>query len=323
MSQPAEHPLKHVVVQFDLPFVLRVQDAIDGKPDDFDHYVVVIKGYPLQLRFKRLVRDIDGVRIALEDKRGLLSYSTVQVWLEPRLLTALSVPANFRKAFSQILACAIEAVNRFLELYRRETNTYWVARIVVSDLVSVTMVGRPRDGPDDPFIRGTLGTGRGLGTLVPPDADHRIREGLISGWRPTELERFGYVPDSLLARGDSWGAALAAGVFFESWFRSFFRGALEDQGLEDAAVEQRFERKDGRPRSITSLVQEYLTDHLGVDPNHPGAAIAGAYRAWERDTRDLRNALAHRRRFEVSEREAIAALESARVLMSLCKGSPL
>lgn len=73
MAEKSGSPLKNIVVEFDLPFVLRVVDSIKREtvPDGYQHYFSAINGIPAMLRFEKRLRDLGGIQVATEDKIGL------------------------------------------------------------------------------------------------------------------------------------------------------------------------------------------------------------------------------------------------------------
>lgn len=313
-----QHQLKNVVVGFDLPFVLRLVDSIrkETTPQSYEQYMATVNGVPLMLRFEKKPRDLGGVRIATEDRRGLLNYSTVQIWFDKQFFSAIGLKENYKQYSDSFLAYALEGVNRFLELYRRATGSFWVRRIKPDEIPSIHMVGRLWDGADDGYIKGTLGTGLGLGSLISPEQDQLIRQGLASEWVPDELERLAYLVDALIDQQDFWIAALTVEVYFEAQFANQLRRAFVASGVPENEIDRRFETNEGFPRSITNLLKTYVRQLTGVVVDEPGSVVGQAYDKWATDSRNLRNEIAHGKRLTISRQQALAAVSAVRELMA-------
>jgi hypothetical protein len=312
-----EHPLKNVVIGFDLPFVLRVVDSIrkETTPDGYQQYLVAVQGVPMMLRFDKKLRDLGGVQIATEDRRGLLNYSTAQVWFDKQFFNVFGVKENYRSHADEFLAYALEGINRFLELYRRATGSFWIRRVKRSEIPSIRMVAIRWDGQEDPFVRGTLGTGRGLGSLLPAEQDQVIRHGLASQWVPDDLERFGYLVDLLLDQEDYWGAALAVEIYFEAQFARLLRRIFAMRGVREDEIDGKFDTSNGFPRSITSLLTTYVRDLTGAAVDDLTTELGQAYQRWASDARDLRNEIAHGKQLAITQHQAAAAAAAVRGLL--------
>lgn len=317
-----EHPLKNVVISFDLPFVLRIVDSIrkETTPDGYQQYQAAVRGIPIMLRFEKKLRDLGGVKIATEDRRGLLNYSTAQVWFDKRFFEAFGVKEDYRSNADQFFEYALEGVNRYLELYRRATGSFWIRRVKPSEIASTRMVGIRWDGKEDPFLKGTLGTGLGLGSLLSPEQDRSIRHGLAAEWVPEELERFGYLVDELLDQEDYWGAALAVEIYFEAQFARLLRRVFVVKGVPENQIDDKFELPNGFSRSITNLLKTYVLELAGVKVDDPSTALGQAYGKWGSDARDLRNDIAHGKQLEIRRTQALAAVASVHGLMRALDG---
>jgi hypothetical protein len=312
-----EHPLKNVVICFDLPFVLRVVDSIQKEttPEGYQQYFAKVNGIPMMLRFEKKLRDLGGLKIATEDRRGLLNYSTVQVWFDRHFFRAFGVQENYFSHSDRFIAFALEGVNRFLELYRLATDSVWIRRIKRSEIPAIRIVGRGWDGKENSTTLGTLGTGLGLGSLISVEQDREVREGLVSEWVPDDIERFGYLVDSLLDYEDYWAAALAVEIYFEAHFARLLREIFAKQGVPETEIDDKFEMANGFPRSITNLLTTYVRQITGGSVDDESTTLGQAYQKWASDARDLRNEIAHGKRLAVTRAQAAAAVAAVDGLM--------
>lgn len=312
-------PLNNVVVQFDLPFVLRLVDSIrgDSQPDGYEQYVFPIAGIPTMLRFEKKTRNLRGVHIATEDRRGLLSYSQVQVWVSPHFFERFPVEGNYRQRADELIDHALESVNRFVEAYRKVSGSFWLRPIRRREVPQFHLVARHQDGSEDRFITGTLGTGRSLGSLLPDEKDQRLRQLLNSEWRVDDVQRLAYMGTTLLDREDSWNSALVFAVLFEARFARLLRTAFQQRGLSDADMDAKFEYDNGRPRSVTNLLYTYVPELHGVDLDDQATELGEAVSSWKSAARDLRNEIAHGRVLNVSLAQAVEAAQAVKGLLAI------
>lgn len=310
--------LRNLVVNFDLPFVLRLADSIEKKsvPEGYEHYIVHLGELPAMLRFQKKVRDLGGVQIATEDRRGLLSYSTVQVWFDRKAFLHLPIRANYRERAPEFLHLALAFVNRFVDVYRTVTGSFWLQTVRARDVASVTFIGLGEDGAKDSFLMGTLGTGLALGSIVRDKDDEGLRRLLAEGYTPDELQRLAYVVAALFDQEEYWSAALAAEILFEAKVSRILRHHFAQQGLSPSDTEARFDRPDGTPRSVTNLLKTYVLSLARVDPEDATTPLGQKWQPWFNDARGLRNEVAHGRSIEVSQAQARDALTAVAGFLS-------
>ena len=302
--------LKNVVLQFDLPFVYRVVDSIrrETTPDGYQQYVFPIEGAPVMLRFEKKVRDLGGVSVATEDHHGMLSHSRVQVWFDSQTLAPMGITDNYRSHAEVLILRAIAAVNRFTEAYRRIVGAFWLVRITRTDIAQVHFVGRRKDGSEDPFVLGTLGTGIALGSLLKEEENQKLHGLLQSDWEEEDVQRMAYASQKSLDQGDYWTAALTSAIVFESSLARLLRNHFQGTGLTNPEIDKRFEFNDGRPRSVTNLIKEYVPGLKDAFSGPPTSEAEKACEAWATSARDLRNDIAHGKVFAVTKPQAEAAI---------------
>lgn len=254
------------------------------------------------LRFEKRLRNHGGLQVATEDTRGWLNYTMTEVWVDRHFFDRHGENGN-------VVDFSVEALNRFLEIYRRETGAYWVHRIQPEKHIPVIQTYRIRHdgGTDGPFILGTLGTGVGLGSLLTTEQDTALHQALVTEWQPSNLERFEYVAHELLDRGDYWAAALAAQMTLEGYVATWLRDALLAQGMTETEVDSEL----GKHAPFTARLEGTVAKVTGAD-----IKACGAYLKWKTDARDLRNAIAHGKTLSVSREEAEAAVAATRRLLA-------
>ncbi|MBI4298798.1 MAG: hypothetical protein HY666_03465 [Chloroflexi bacterium] len=265
--------LKNVVVTFDLPFVLRLIDSVhlDSRPTDYQDYIFPLGGVPAMLRFEKKVRSLPGIQVAIEDRRGVLTYSVVQVWFDQQFFKVNEVQTNYQVHTELLKQAAITYVNRFLDLYRDITGCYWIRPVHEEEVPIFHMLGIRGDSTRIPFAYSTVGTGVGLGSQLPSAQDNQLRAQLVSGEVPDPLQRLAFVISDLMTGEDYWSAALAIEILFEAKVARMLRVAFQTELLSEGQIDRKFVRSDGNPMSITNLLTTYIAQLTGskLDTNSP------------------------------------------------------
>ncbi|MBU1753300.1 hypothetical protein KKG56_05530 [bacterium] len=309
MSKESTSPIKNVIVQFDLPFVLRLVDSVNQEttPESYEQYTTGINNIPAMIRFEKKLRDLGGVQIATEDRRGLLNYSVVQVWFDKHFFEKYPF-GNYRERSNEFIEAAIILTNHFLDSYRDATSSFWIRPIKRSELAAIRFIGLHHDGSQDPFTLGSLGTGLGLGALITKDEDKRIRERLTSGERTDELQRLAYVVTDLFDKEEFWSAALSIEIFFEAKVARILRQAFQKEDLSENEIDEKFEYSNATPRSITNLLKTYVPELTGVSIDDSSHSLGQSFENWCMYARNLRNDVAHGKILSVLPSQAHKAI---------------
>ena len=309
--------MDHVIVLFDLPFLLRVEESLNlEQPDNYEDYFVIINGAEIMLRFKKNTREINGFQIATEDIRGQLSYSSVMVGFNEQFFNLEGIADTFRGYELQIWETALEAVNQFLEIYRRETNSSWINRIINADVYNY-YIRALKDGKTiDQYHKGSLGNGKGLGNIVTQEQDAAIRQKLSLSWKADDLERLAFLPEHQFLMEDYWAATLSIGIYCEAFLSSIFRSEYSKHGLSEAQIDQKFiNKKRKAPHAFTKFLRNSVRELCNQDVNDSNSEIHKYFVSWCTDTRDIRNLLAHGKKMKVSKDIATKAMSSGKGLM--------
>ena len=105
-------------------------------------------------------------------------------------------------------------------------------------------------------------------------------------------------------------------MLFEAKVARILRLAFQRQGLTEPEIDEKFEMRDGIPRSITGLLKTHLPDLTGIsvdDNQHP---LGQAYAQWCVKARDLRNDIAHGKSLRVSQIQAQEAIIAVREFLT-------
>ncbi len=208
-------------------------------------------------------------------------------------------------------------LNRFLDLYRRETNSYWIHPINYGQIPHILMVGIKHNGGDeDSYSFTEYGTGIALGSLIDELQDAALRSDLSSNWLPDDLDRFYYNVLDLFDLEDYWSAVLAVEIYFEAKLSRFLRARFSKTGLTEPEIERRFETEKGFPRSATDLIKIYVFGPAGISVSDESHSLAQIFNNWCVNARDLRNMVAHGKKFAVSRDQASLAIRTVNSFIS-------
>ncbi len=133
--------LQNIVVQFKLPLSFDVLDSI-GNEVKGEPYLINIDNIPAQIRFKRNYENRwrSGVEFGSysridEDRSGILSYSFIQIWFDNKMIDSYKINKKDISLLSnQFIDLSIEYLNKFINIYRRISNQFWLRNIVRKDI---------------------------------------------------------------------------------------------------------------------------------------------------------------------------------------------
>ncbi|SMG48189.1 hypothetical protein SAMN05661096_03436 [Marivirga sericea] len=179
MSKFTIDKLQNVIVQMKLPVSFDVLDSLTkenkGKP-----YMMQIDNIPAKIHFKRIYdfRYKDDFEMAPfskmeEDRSALLSYMQVQVWFDKQMIESSRINKKIITIIpDQFVDIAIEYLNKFINIYRSITNSFWIRNVVLKDVFNYQYL-----------LLDTEGQHQTVTTLIPKH--HMIR---FNGGKEFELE---------------------------------------------------------------------------------------------------------------------------------------
>ncbi len=306
--------LLKLVVEFDLPFVMRLEDSFDPakRVKGYLDYVATLHGVPAMLRFEKKTRAIRGSLVAMEDRAGVLNYSVVQVWFDHRFLLFCKIPDDFPAESSTIESAAVDFANRVIDVYRDKTHSYWVRRVSSRDIPGFQMCGFFGDGTKREYYRGTLGMGRSIYANIEPDQDSALRETLIGAGRVDDLQRLSWIVADLFDREEYWTAALAIEILFEAKVARMLRRFYRLSGMPGVDIDGKF-LKVQKKKMVPKTISDLLTDVEGIIAEKlTSAPLVACFDRWKAHARNLRNEIAHGKTIDVPRKLALAAIEAVR-----------
>jgi len=264
-------------------------------------FVVPVAGSAAQIRFLRRLRNVDRAIVTVGEfrpDRGNGAYSSTQVVLSSQLSRSLG-----RNDLQGAAELSVEALNRFLEIYRYMCGAYWAQPISVSDgsefiIVTVLDTGERVQ----PRVYSSSGQGPLIGLGSKPLLDHRdqkFREELLTARMPFAFE-LKLSAQEHIHRGRFRNAIVDAATAVEVFVSELLRRGLQQRGRTKSAIEGVFTGGRGLPRSVTSLAKSALRSELGID-----FGATSEYSNWQKHVVHPRNAVVHGSRLSITRGEAV------------------
>ena len=122
--------LKNIILQFNIPMAFGVLNCMKptdkGKP-----YLLAINGIPAKIHFDRIYEfryKNEGFQLApfskiAEDRGGMLSHCSVQVWFDSQTFNSGKIDKSVIRIMpEQFIDLSIKYLNKFIRTYRLVTN---------------------------------------------------------------------------------------------------------------------------------------------------------------------------------------------------------
>lgn len=264
------------------------------------------------------------------DRSGKASFSSVFITFD---LENIDTDKYWNSSY--FINLAIEAINRFIELYRVYADRHYVRQVTTSTIqnfmISNYIRGKRttfnqeyiineqsldtinKNDIEIPLISMPI-TLNGLGLNIDDEVDKKIRQDLSKNEAPPILEVLDLeVKDKLDLR--EWRlASIESAILFESYLNIKIREKLKRDGLEETDIEAKFCKKDKNktPYSsyeIASKILHSVTNFKFHDTNE--------FKNWCKNTKDLRNSIVHGKKFIVTKEQAHLSYKSTSEAINL------
>jgi len=235
------------------------------------------------------------------DRSGRASFSSVLVFM---MYNELDVA--LREDVRFLAQTAVDAANKLISHYRVIADRPYVRSVTVSEVQDFRVITEYEDGSEHSMEFGSgSGPMHGFGGAIEDDVDAALRAAIAEDDPPSiELTLDADIRDHLDLH--EWRLALIqSGVLFEAWLAAFLRNRFAANGLDPSAIDAKFAKPSGLPKSATALAAETLRDATGFN-------FAGTpeFTKWCEKVRDPRNDLVHGARFNVTAAEAHEAYDA-------------
>lgn len=278
-------------VEFTIPYLLKIKDSFEQNPDW--RFEIDQEGVIAELRFKKEKSETYTYSAFPEgDRSGNLCWTKVQV----RFTGGLS--KDGKSPDGTLIEASLQAINRFLEVYRAVMEDEWIRDLAFENIVEFTVywdTGSEVESktvylPNETF--GELEMDVETRDQMQKYLDERIR---INPAKKMDLDT-----QEKIHRGEYDLAVIIADRLFEFWAINVFVHLKDSRGESvDDAVELVTNNK------FTNVISNFYRDHLGFDFQ----ATTG-YEEWKEYTHELRNNVVHEG-WHVSEEEAQRAYDAS------------
>ena len=314
-------------VQFDIPYLLQVEDSIEG--NEHARFRVEIDGVPAELQFKKEAQDNErsdrpGMMFGLVegDRHGNVSYTKVVVGFDQQLLN--TIPEDMQKNFEsikqgsptkwlrgldnregRIIRAAVDSINRFLEVYRASLGYYWVRGISPSEIIYFMRTTVSEN--EDEYNHGLMYPRGGLkpGTATLGEKEHNTLNARLQAEHQVPIEiTLRLDAQDKLDLGEYRLAVITAGTMFETFLKDGLKELMAAEGMSDEDIRDVFVG-EGDYTGVKTLARETVPKTLHFD-----FEATEEYKIWNKQTREMRNKVIHEA-YSPTQEEARAAYESA------------
>lgn len=280
-------------VEFTIPYLLEVEDSIEGNVDWRFH--LELHETQGELRFqKEMANRYEYSAYLRGDRSGNYCRTRVQV----------RFPDGLRNSGKQaesgpLIEAARDFLNRFLEVYRALVGDVWVRHLALEEIVKfdvhwITDSGEECQSfwvPNETFSE----------LRVDAELRDKIQHYFDEGLDINPAKKIDFDTQEKIDRGEYELAVINADRLVEFWAINVYVFLRESRG---ASLEEAIELvKDSK---FTNVAANFFRDHLDFD-----FQSTEGYSEWKENTHELRNHVVHEG-WHVNEEEAVEAHVSAK-----------
>ena len=152
--------LRNVVLQYKLPIAFDILNSTDPG-DKGEPYLIQIDNIPALIKTKRIYdfRWKDGFDMAEfsktdEDRSGILSHSVIQIWFDEQMFNSDKIDKKIISIIpDQFIDLSIEYLNKFINIYRRVSDQFWIRNIVKKDIFSYQYILIDKNDNQQPIFK--------------------------------------------------------------------------------------------------------------------------------------------------------------------------
>jgi len=284
-------------IEFEIPYHIRAPDGFESSNAQFYPRV---SGYPIELSFQTRTSgqlDIGGLATVRRNRFGNVVRSGVRAKFHPRLEEA--VPNNLpdrgiypsgtwlgdRDGF--YIKLAVRALNRFIEIYREETGSYWLRALEPGDIGEFEIQDFEGGELEKSTERTVTPGGTVLGGMSENDLQ-KIEKRLESGSQTNIYQTLHLDVRESIDQREYAVAVILAYELFERWIKNAFVEVVSSSEKSRHEAEALIKRDDGRYVKLSTLLQSQLDHHTNLDFQN-----ASVFGEWDEKLRCERNKVVH------------------------------
>jgi hypothetical protein len=298
--------LNAVAVEFDLPFMLLVEDGFGPfRKEGHTDFQFTALGVPITLRFARKVRTEKSALLDLHHPQDSAHYTRAQVWFDGPTLQERTGSPDYRTQAGDLIDLALTVLQRYVALYRELTGSFRLRPPTRAEIPEFAFVGFLEDGRKVSYLYETPSE-----HAAEPErraaVDAAVRDRFISDYDPDPVQALAFTVRDLFERCEYWQATLAVATLFEVKLARLLRIWFERMNEAPSAIDARLIDAAGTPYPPETLLLRYLPQV--TETEHPLSAV---YQNWHASARALREAML------LGRRDVIGADEAARAIVSV------
>ncbi|GEM_PF-6204472 len=307
--------LNAVALEFDLPFMLLVEDGFGPfRRDGHEDFQFTAHDMPMTLRFARKVRTEKSALLDLHHPQDSANYTRVQVWFDGPTLQLRTGSPDYRPQANHLIDLALTVLNRYVRLYRELTGSFRLRTPIRADIPEFSFVGFLEDGRKVSYLYAPPGE-----QSVEPERraaiDRALRDRFISDYDPDPVQALAFTVRDLYERGEYWQATLAVATLCDVKLARLLRARFEHAGLATADIDARLTDATGAPRPADDLLHVYLPQ-VTEGGDDVASGMHAAYQRWHASARVVQRTLLLGRRDAVGADEAGEAIVSVSALLN-------
>lgn len=309
---------KQIIVECEIPFLIRTGDH---KTDDFDFFSVPTQDYTAKIGFRMVPGGgKENVKIAGgfdEDRLGHMSTTRVKAEFDKEFIESIpnevyrlpeSVERQVGKSGNTENAYVIEevtkCVNIFIDIYRTNTGSYWMRRLLPHDIFDFDITRVNEEGKkSEQHHKHTASAMTGMAGTLSDKEVSEIKDMLESGEKPSIYSRLQLRVRDYISLGEYDIAVVDSQRLMESWLKEAFEHLLvEVKEYSQSEAEETARHDDGSFKD-TYAVKGMYNSKLGFTLED-----TTEFQQWDNSAKDLRNDIVHEG-YEPTENETVEAVK--------------
>lgn len=284
-------------IQFEIPFHIRAPDNFDG---DYPLFYPRVNGHVIGLGFKTQNKTdirVENLATVEQDRYGNVVRSNVKAVFHPKFEESIPsdapdigiYPAGrlFGTRDGYYIMGAVDGLNRFIEIYREESGSYWIRALDPGEIGKFTIVDRVEGEITNEYTRSVTPDSVVLGGFGGEDLQE-IERRLESGSTPNVYQTLHLDTLERFNQGEYDVTIMLAFLLFERWIKNTFVKVVSSG---DKSLQESRELIKKGPDEYVGL-NNLLHNHL---EQHTSTIFDGTdmYVEWDNKLRKKRNKVIH------------------------------
>lgn len=312
-----------IIVKCEIPFLIRTDNP---ETDEFEFFPIPADDYTAEIGFRMAPGggggNITTAGAADEDRLGHMSTTHVKAKLDEKFIE--SIPDDVQQlpdslVFqmssgglgepSYIAEEVTSAINRFLSIYRTNTESYWMRNLLPHDIFDFAIVKFDEEGKkSEQHHKHTAGAMTGMGSTLSDEEVSEIQDMLDDQKTPSIYSRLQLKIRDQISLNEYALAVVDSQRLMESWIKEAFEHLL--QTVEGYSRSEAIDtaRKGGDFKNFHNIRGMYNSK---LDFDLEGTA---EFTDWEDIAKSLRNDIVHEG-YEPTEEETVETVQINNKLM--------